>query len=270
MNDTFNPPWRLMAATLYGPAVDGKIYGTLDVDVTEIDNYVKEKRRDGVKITLTHFITAALGRAIGRLPEINCHIRRGRFIPRDYIEVMVAVNTMAGTEMSFIKIEDAHLKSVSDIATEMGDKAFAVRQGEEQKAAKNKYTLTKIPWPLRRPVFRLIKWLVNDLGLNLAFLGFNDRSFGSILLTDIGSHGLTSGFPALFPAAKIPAVIVMGKVEKKAVVRDNEVAIRKMLPLTGVFDHRIVDGRHGGMLARYVRLALADHMKLDQSVEKED
>ncbi len=270
MNDNFNAPWRLMAATIYGPAVDCKIYGTLDVDVTDIDEYIKEKRRSGVKITLTHFVTAALGRAIAKLPEMNCHLKRGRFVRRDYIEVTVAVNTHAGQQMSFVKIGDAHLKSVTEISDEIREKAFATRQGSETKVARNKYTLTKIPWPLRRPVFRLLRWIVNDAGINLGFLGLTDRSFGSIMLTNIGSHGLTTGMPALFPAAKLPAVIVMGKVEKKPVVRDNQIVIRKILPLTGVFDHRVVDGRHGGLLARYARLALADHLKLDRTVLPED
>ena len=48
---------------------------------------------------------------------------------------------------------------------------------------------------------------------------------------------------ALMPAAKIPCVVVLGKIEEKPVIRDGEIAIRTILPLTGTFDHRIVDGK---------------------------
>jgi pyruvate dehydrogenase E2 component (dihydrolipoamide acetyltransferase) len=51
----------------------------------------------------------------------------------------------------------------------------------------------------------------------------------------------------------VPAVIVLGKVEKKPVVRKGEIVIRTILPLTGTFDHRIVDGSQIGKLARGIK-----------------
>ncbi len=51
----------------------------------------------------------------------------------------------------------------------------------------------------------------------------------------------------------MPAVIVLGKVEEKPVVRRGEIVIRTMLPLTGTFDHRIVDGLQIGKLARGIK-----------------
>jgi 2-oxoisovalerate dehydrogenase E2 component (dihydrolipoyl transacylase) len=45
----------------------------------------------------------------------------------------------------------------------------------------------------------------------------------------------------------------MGKEEEKPVVINGEIVIRKILTLTGTFDHRIMDGYHGGMLAHHVK-----------------
>lgn len=97
-----------------------------------------------------------------------------------------------------------------------------------------------------------------ELGFQLPKLGLTHDAFGSILLTNIGSHGLTTGFAALFPASKLPAVIVMGKAEDKPVVRDGKIVIRTILPVTGVFDHRFMDGFHGGKLAKAVVKYLRD------------
>ena len=36
-------------------------------------------------------------------------------------------------------------------------------------------------------------------------------------------------------------------------VIDGEIVIRKILPLTGTFDHRIIDGYHAGMLAHNLK-----------------
>ena len=45
----------------------------------------------------------------------------------------------------------------------------------------------------------------------------------------------------------------LGKIEEKPVVRQGKVVIRSVLPLTGTFDHRIVDGMQIGKLARSIK-----------------
>ncbi len=63
---------------------------------------------------------------------------------------------------------------------------------------------------------------------------------GTFTITNIGPLGGT----ALMPTINYPevAILAMGKVQEKPVVRDGEIVIRKMLPLTLAFDHRIADG----------------------------
>jgi pyruvate dehydrogenase E2 component (dihydrolipoamide acetyltransferase) len=83
------------------------------------------------------------------------------------------------------------------------------------------------------------------------------------MLSNIGTHGLTTGLPALFPAAKLPAVVIMGKSEIKAAVVDDEIIPRQILPLSGTFDHRIMDGGQIGKLARGIARRLGNPTGLD-------
>jgi pyruvate dehydrogenase E2 component (dihydrolipoamide acetyltransferase) len=48
----------------------------------------------------------------------------------------------------------------------------------------------------------------------------------------------------MLPTINYPevAILGMGRAQKKPVVRDGEIVIRTMLPLTLAFDHRIADG----------------------------
>ena len=76
--DQFNTPWRVTAAAIYTTPTDSRVYGTLDIDVTEAKRFLDSKRGDGVKITMTHLATAVLARAVAfDVPEMNCFIRRG-------------------------------------------------------------------------------------------------------------------------------------------------------------------------------------------------
>jgi pyruvate dehydrogenase E2 component (dihydrolipoamide acetyltransferase) len=252
--DRFNTPWRVTAAAIYTTPTDSRVYGTLDIDVTDAKRFLDDKRKAGQKITMTHLATTVLARAIAfDVPEMNCFIRRGRVVGRERLDVMVPVAIGGGEGVSAILIKDAHAQTVSAIAEEIRARASDNRAGTESKTAQNKYLLNRIPWPFRRPVFRLLKWITVDMGFKIKSLGLSADSFGSFVVSDIGSFGLNTGMTSLMPAAKIPAVIVLGKVEEKPVVRNGKIEIRTILPLTGTFDHRIVDGLQIGKLARGIK-----------------
>ena len=63
---------------------------------------------------------------------------------------------------------------------------------------------------------------------------------GTFTITNVGPLGGT----ALIPAINYPevAILGMGRVQEKPVVRHGEIVVRKILPLTLAFDHRIADG----------------------------
>jgi len=68
----------------------------------------------------------------------------------------------------------------------------------------------------------------------------SDLQGGTFTITNVGPLGGT----ALIPAVNYPevAILGMGRVQEKPVVRDGQIVIRKMLPLTLSFDHRVADG----------------------------
>ena len=268
--DRFNTPWRVTSAAIYTTPTDSRVYGTLDIDVTEAKNFLDRKREEGVKLTMVHLTTAVLARAIGYdVPEMNCFIRRGAVVGRKHLDVMVTVQVGGEAGVTPAIIRNAHARRVSDIAEDIRAKAARSRGGDEIKAAKNKYVLNRVPWPLRRPVFLLLKWITVDMGIEIKALGLSAHSFGSFVVSDIGSFGLNTGMTALMPAAKVPCVIVLGKIEEKPVVKDGEIVIRTILPLTGTFDHRVVDGMQIGKLARGIKRNFRKPEWLDEVPEKE-
>jgi pyruvate/2-oxoglutarate dehydrogenase complex dihydrolipoamide acyltransferase (E2) component len=253
MRDRYNTPWRELATALYAPPAEGKIYGSIEVDVTEALRFIDRQRAAGIPLTLTHLMTATLSRALAYdVPEINCFVRRGVVVPRRHTDVCLAARLGDGRSLAAIRIRDAHLRSLAEIAGEIRTDVAAHRHAEESRTNRNKYVLSRIPWPLRRPVVRLVSWVVGGLGLELRSLGLTSDAFGSILLSNIGTFGLTSGMLALFPAARLPAAIAMGAVQEKPVVREGAIVIRSLLTLTGTFDHRLVDGEQAGKLAASV------------------
>ena len=264
MKNQFTTSWRKLAIAIYKQPVDSRIYGIFDADVTHIVDYIKEQRKKGHKLTITHFITAAVARTLYEdLPDINCFVRRGHVVFRKDADVFVTVSVGKGKDMSGLIVRKAQDLSVGEISEIISKEAQKKREGKESGAFASKGIISKIPWPFRRMIFVFIKWWIFDLGLPFPFLKIPADPFGSIMITNIGTFGLSYGMVALFPIGKIPAVITMGKIEDKPVVIDGEIKIRKMLPLTGTFDHRIVDGAQGGALANGVVRRLKNPGELD-------
>jgi pyruvate dehydrogenase E2 component (dihydrolipoamide acetyltransferase) len=83
-----------------------------------------------------------------------------------------------------------------------------------------------------------------------------DLHGGTFTITNIGPLGGT----ALIPAINYPevAILGMGKVQEKPVVRDGQIVIRKMLPLTLAFDHRIADGADAARFVSELARQLSD------------
>ncbi|MFH1214187.1 MAG: 2-oxo acid dehydrogenase subunit E2 [Candidatus Neomarinimicrobiota bacterium] len=256
--------WRRLAIATYAAPKDSRIYGTFDVDVTEVLKYIEVKKQAGIRMTITHFMAAALARTLYEdVPEINCFVRRGHVVARRNANVFITIN-VSGSGMTGMVLRKCQELSVSKIGEIIRKESENKRAGNETGAFAAKDAVANIPWPFRRPIFLFIKWWIFDMGLSFPFLKIPPDPFGSIMLTNIGTFGLQYGFPALFPIGKLPCVIAMGTLTKKPVVIDNEVKIRDILPIAGTFDHRIVDGYQGGVLAGGVIRRLQNPDELDR------
>ncbi len=264
MSDRYNTAWRKMATVIYDRPTDARVLGSLEIEAEACVDFIAKRREEGVKITITHIFTAALARTIAEDASIlNCFVRRGRIYPRKDVSIFLAVD-VGGKDMSGVRIQNAHQKTVTEIHDEMKARVRKHEGADKSKLVRKKDSLSKLPFPLRRAVFSAMRWGVYEAGLNLRFTGLHEDMFGSAMITNIGSFGLDIGYPALIPAGNVPMVIAMGTIEKRAVVRDDEIVIRNMLPLSATFDHRIVDGHQVWLVAKGLKRFLADPASLDR------
>lgn len=252
----FNNRWRRVASTIYRKPVDSKIFGAAELDVTRLEAFINTQRRDGIKITLTHLFVMMVARCIkDEVPQLNVFFRRGKIIPRKSIDAMVSV-LQADGGMGSVIIEDVDKLSLNSLATILNAKIKASRQGKESKNMQQKNILSYIPWPIRQWFFSLYKTFTIQWGFTLPFTRLKATIFGSFVITNIGSIGLDTGYPALLPSGNMAFVMVLGGVKKKPVVIDDKIAIRRVMSVSVVLDHRLVDASHGGKLLRYIKTCI--------------
>jgi pyruvate dehydrogenase E2 component (dihydrolipoamide acetyltransferase) len=264
----FNTNWRKSAAALYRKPTDSKVFGTVELDVTELEQFIAEKRRQGLKITLTHVFLLAIARSYREaVPELNCYVRMGRIVPRRSVDAGLSVLIKNGTEMSSVTVPDADRLTLTELAAWLDAELSRSRRGDENEAMSNKSMLARIPWPFRNWVVHLVRLITIEWGFSVPFLGISPHSFGSFLLTNTGSVGIDVGYPALLPLANLSAVISMGFPQSKPAVHEGQIVPRRLLTLSAVMDHRVVDALHAGRLFRYFKKIVREPELLENKPE---
>jgi pyruvate/2-oxoglutarate dehydrogenase complex dihydrolipoamide acyltransferase (E2) component len=261
--DQFNTTWRKVASTVYKKPIDSKVFGGVEFDVTELEKYISQKRKEGLKITLTHFFVLVLARAVKtEIPEFNTYIRRGKIVLRPSIDAGVSVMQVDGS-MSSIIVPKADLLDYSGLEIFMNAEILKSRKGNENGTMQSKNILAQLPWPFRNWFFNIYKTLTINWGIYTPVLGVSANSFGSFMVTNIGSLGLDYGFPALLPTSNVSFVLVMGGIQKKPVVVNDEIVIRRMMSVTIVFDHRVADASHGAKLFKFIKQSIRHPEEFD-------
>lgn len=72
----------------------------------------------------------------------------------------------------------------------------------------------------------------------------DDMAGGTFTLSNVGSYGSEWETVILNPPEV--ALLGIGSIIKKPVVKDNEIVVRQMMPISLTFDHRVIDGATAG------------------------
>lgn len=84
----------------------------------------------------------------------------------------------------------------------------------------------------------------------------NELKGSTFSITNYGSIGGYFGIPIInFPES---AILGLGRVVKKPIVRDDEIVIAKILPLSLSYDHRTIDGASGARFLNVLKELLGD------------
>jgi pyruvate dehydrogenase E2 component (dihydrolipoamide acetyltransferase) len=259
--------WRKISLSTWSRPDNAQIYGLLDVDVGPLQELLAARSEESkVKCTITHAVTRALAMMLRRFPEANVLVRGRRLWQRDDVDVFVLVAMPKGdragrADLSGALIREADRKRVEVIARELADKARAVREEQDVELAKTRGLLKALPVEVLKVVFDVLGLLQYDLNIGLP--GMVRDGFGGVTITSVGMLGVTQAFTPLTTFTRCSALVLVGKVEDKAVVRDGQIVARPMCSITGTFDHRVFDGVLAGRVSDYMRSLLERPELLD-------
>jgi len=254
---------RRVAVATWRPSRDGRIYTRMAIDVSATLTYAEDVRaRTGDRVTVTHVLGAALGRAIRAVPEVRARVLAGRILPLDTCDIAFAVDIDGGTDLAPIKVRDVDVKTPREVARELASGAARLRVGKDPNHSRSAWFVRYAPpWTLR-PLVNAASVMVGGLGVG----AFGQPGFplGAAFVSNVGSLGLDEGYLAPVPFARVPLYISIGAVRNEAVVVDGAVVVRPQAVIGATADHRLVDGAHAGRIAHIIRDLMADPYQLDR------
>ncbi len=232
-------PWRKISLASWKPTGDSSTYCLEDIIVDDLLAYCEEK-----EISIHTFFIKAISNTIKKHPKINSTIRWGKIFQRENVSIFFHTIVDSKTDdLSGILIEDGQQRTLSDLNIEFLHKTSLAKQGI------NNYTASKkiigiLPSFLTKITTRVYSFFAYTINWNWSVFKSPSNAYGSIMLTSVGSLGLSKALCPISPYTKVPMVISTGKIEEKPVVIANEIQVKKVITFGFTFDHRIMDGIH--------------------------
>jgi len=247
--------WRKIALGTWETAGDPSVYGILDIDAEPAINYIQKLReKTGQRITFSHFAGKAVAETLNRHPQMNCVLRWGKLYPRKTVDVFFQVACDGQDEnLSRMTVRSEETKSITDISKEMEDRVRAIREKRDQSYTKMKKNMGDLPGILSGLAIKLTGFFLYSLNLYTPLLGTPRDSFGSVMITNIGSLGLDTAFAPLVPFSRVPLLIALGNTRDAPVVKNGQVVPAKLIRLCVTLDHRVIDGMYASHMAKTVQ-----------------
>jgi pyruvate dehydrogenase E2 component (dihydrolipoamide acetyltransferase) len=246
----------------WGPSRDGRIYTRAEIDAGPMLEYAaKRSAETGERVTITHVAARAVALALREVPQFNARVAFGRIVPKDSIDVSLAVDIDGGHDLAPVVVRAADTKPSDRIAAEAAAGVGRVRTGADRNFATSNGWARAIPWFAVRLALGLASVWVGGIGRG----AFGQPGFplGAAFVSNVGSLGLDEGFLAPLPLARCSLYVCLGAIRDRPVVVDGRVEVRPVLVVTATADHRLVDGAHAARLAQFLRDAFADPAALD-------
>jgi pyruvate dehydrogenase E2 component (dihydrolipoamide acetyltransferase) len=223
-------------------------------------------------VTLTHVVGKAVAVAIASAPETNGFASLGRLMLRETVDVFFQVaffdreeaalrdqrETRRDANLAGAKIARVDQKSVVDVARELRERSQTIRDRGRDATVRATKMMASLPGPLRSVAARFGGFLSFDLGWDLGRVGIPNDPFGSCMVTNVGVFGIEMAWAPLIPYARTPVCITIGAIRTAPSIVDGVVVARRRVSLGVVFDHRVMDGYHAGVMARRFQEVFAD------------
>lgn len=233
---------------------DAEVFFDAEVNMSKIDEVIREKRKNGEEARTLDYIIAIIVRTISQYPRMNRFIAGRRCFARDNILVSMVIKRELNTHTpeTAVKFEFDPKSTVSDISKKIDETIEKTKQkGDVNNTDKLMKALNKLP----RWLFSFAIWFMRftDFYGILPKAVHNASPFHtSVFITNMGSIGAEPIYHHIYNFGSTSLFIAMGnKRQQRVIGKDGKIQERKVMKLRFVADERIADGYYLAVALKY-------------------
>lgn len=256
-------PMYTVASYIMDKRVDSMNMITLDIPYDPIQNYINEKRKQGIKVSHLSIIIAAYLRTATEFPMLNRFIVNRKPYARNELAVAMVV----------LKAGMADNGTMSKMYYQPTDTIFGVNDRINKYVAENRDT------PEKNGTEKLIKFLLSFPGVLRIGVGafkFMDKHgllpkkiidgspfHSSLAISNLASIRTNHIFHHCYEFGTTSVFITLGNLREVPKRHGNEIVFERSLPLGVVMDERICSGSYFAMAFRKMNKYFKDPSLLE-------
>lgn len=238
------------------------------IDLTNIDSYIAKRNAENpvFKYTVFHFVVAAVLKVIILRPKLNRFIQNKNYYQRNEFSASFVIkkqfNDNSEEGMAFIKATEG--STLETLREDLYKQITHVKGGGSDSTSDAMDFLNKLPRFIVKFLFHILNWLDRH-GIVPYSLIANDPYYATVILSNLGSIKLRSGYHHLTNWGTTSMFVVVGEMKKRPFYNeDGSFELRSSLDLGLTIDERIADGYYYSKSVRMLKYILEHPECLEQ------
>ena len=261
-------PMYRVAAHIMDKRVDSMNMITIDIPYAPMQEYVNQKRKEGISIIHMSLVISAYIRMMAKYPELNRFVVNRKIYARNEIAVgMVVLQSLESHEGTMSKMYFEKTDTIFDVNNKINAYVTANREAPENNGTEKIIKiLLSIPGLLTVGV-KLFKFmdkygLLPKAIINASpfHMSFGITNLASIRTNHIYHHCYEFGTTSVFMA--------MGNLREIPKRKGGEIVFEKSMPIGVTMDERICSGSYFATCFRYMKKLLSDPTALESPPEE--
>jgi hypothetical protein len=252
--------------------VDAQTYFEDKIEINAIEEYLKEKRKAGIKnIGFLHIVIAAMVRTLSQKPRLNRFIAGQRIYARNEILISLALKKQLHEDIpeTTIKLKFKPTDTIFEIAEKLN---AAITENKKIETKNGADTIARLIMLCPGFLVKLIVWLIKVLD----YVGFMPKAINklspfhtSVFITDLGSLGIQPVYHHLYEFGTTSVFVAFGMKQKEYTLsKDNSILEKRFVNIKIVTDERIVDGYYFAAAFKLFKKLMQSPEKLELSPEQ--
>ena len=260
-------PMYTVAAHIMNKRVDAMNMITIDIPYDPMQNYLNEKRKQGINLSHMAIIVAAYLRTAAEYPQLNRFIVNSKAYARN--EWAIAMVVLKGGEAdngTMSKMYFENTDTIFDVDKKINEYVTANRETPEKNGTEKiiKFLLS-VPGLLRWGV-RLFK-LLDRYGLLPKFIIDMSPFHNRLVISNLISIRTNHIYHHCYEFGTTSVFITMGNRREVPKRKNGEIIFERSIPLGVVMDERICSGSYFAMAFRKMRKYLKNPELLELPAE---